>query len=133
MTQGMRVVCASAFAGALALTTTTGCTRAVASVGRADHDDRLVLVTVRNHFQSEVRVYVAAGGTRHRLGAVEAGQVATFRLPRVLPLPTDVRLEAIPIGLRDPYVTEAVAIGAGQRLAFTVAPDVRFSTLVQWR
>jgi hypothetical protein len=88
-------------------------------------------VTVRNNQWADVRVYVAAGSTSHRLGLVPSMSERTFEMPRVLVLPAPVRFTAIPIAEEDGQTSKAEVVAGGEHLVFTVENAASQSSLVK--
>jgi len=91
-----------------------------------------VSVQVSNHNLSDVVVYIAGstGMQPRRLGMVTTSATSTFEIPSsYLTLSSSVRLIANPIGVPNPYVSEAVSIWPGERLTFTIENLLALSTV----
>ena len=87
-------------------------------------------VTIHNQQASDIRVYVVAGSAEHRLGLVTALSTATFRIPSVVPSPSDLRFRAVPLASGEPQSTDMITVFAGNSLVFTIGHGPATSNLV---
>jgi len=91
------------------------------------------LLSVENRHWSNVTVYVLRGGARARIGTVTSMRTETFVIPAVLVgSVVELRLIADPVG-GEPYVSDAVTVGPGERIDFRIANNLVHSSLSIWR
>ncbi len=89
-----------------------------------------VALRVANHTNLDVVVYLVHDGVRTRVGTVTAASSTAFLLPvRALGRGREIRLFGDPIGGRDHAETESIVIQPGQRIEWTLEPELRRSTV----
>jgi hypothetical protein len=89
-----------------------------------------VTVTIHNQQPTDMKVYVVAGSAEHRLGLVSALSTATFRIPSVVPSPSDLRFVAVPLANGEPQSTDLITVSAGNRMVFTIGQGPASSNLI---
>lgn len=85
-------------------------------------------VFVRNNNWLRVNVFAVRGGARFRLGDVEGNDKAFLRVPRGAAVDGTVQLLIDPIGSRETFLTEPIAVGRGGQVDFTVASTLQMSS-----
>jgi hypothetical protein len=91
------------------------------------------LLSVENRHWSNVTVYVLRGGARARIGTVTSMRTETFVIPAVLVgSVVELRLIADPVG-SEPYVSDPVTVGPGERIDFRLANNLVHSSISIWR
>jgi hypothetical protein len=90
------------------------------------------IIEVENQAFADIVVYVANGGSRHRLGLVLSQSKMDFPLPRQMSYANGaVQFVARPIAGRA-YALPAVLVSAGQRIAVTLLSQPSMSTVAVW-
>lgn len=93
-----------------------------APAGQVDPATPSVL-SVENQSLNDMRIYVWRGGQRIRLGTVNTGQTADFKLPRaVLAGAASVRVLAEPIAGRRASISEEIMIQPGDKISMRILP-----------
>jgi hypothetical protein len=89
-----------------------------------------ITVRIANNNQLDVTVYVVNQGMRMRIGTVTSASTARFELPlRQIGSSGEFRLLADPIGSTRTMTSEVVHVFPGQVVEWTLAPDLRQSSL----
>jgi len=87
-------------------------------------------IQIENQFAASLTIYLESGGLSRRLGQVNIAQTVAFVVPWSR-APTGVlRLRAEVIGSSERAVTEELRVQAGQVLRWTLAPQLRMSSIV---
>lgn len=113
----------------LLLVLLSGCVR------RADPDrrrgpDTPVSVEVLNQNFHDMVIYVETPNQRLRVASVVGGGRETARVQAALFLSGPIRMVAEPVGPRQVYRSEPVNVSPGDRILFTVGPQLIFSTVI---
>ncbi len=87
-------------------------------------------VTVDNQQVADMRVYIVVGGAQYRLGLVSALSSATFKIPRVISLSSDVRFVAASLASEDSHSTPAVRDQEGDAIVFTIVQTRTMTNLL---
>jgi hypothetical protein len=94
---------------------------------------RPATVSVENDNWADMTVYLVNGTSRIRLGLVTGNSSATFRIPRGAEnFPGQMRLLADPIGSAHVFLSDAVQIRPGQRVALQVGNNINVSFVSVW-
>jgi hypothetical protein len=100
-------------------------------IGGSGSRSREIRVEVVNDNFLDVGVFVMEGSTNWRLGDVTGKTTATFTLDLDQISPSGgLRLLADPVGSREAYLSDAVAIYAGVTVVFHVAPALSQSYVI---
>ena len=83
---------------------------------------------VTNENYLDVDIFVVRGTSRQRLGTVGGNGSATLSIPANLIVHGEFQLMADPIGSKDVYVSDRIAVGPDQIVELTVAPRMRMSS-----
>lgn len=83
---------------------------------------------VTNENYLDVDIFVVRGNSRQRLGTVGGNASATLSIPANLIAHGELQLLADPIGSKDVYVTDRIAVGPDQMVELTIAPRMRMSS-----
>lgn len=113
---------------------TSGCASGSPSFsgpGRLEPSDPAATITVDNRRSTGVAVYTIVGDTRYRLGTVETLRSQTFKVPRVIALPSEMGLYVSSLSDGANYMTPSIGVGAGDSILFTVENATQFSTLLR--
>jgi hypothetical protein len=90
-------------------------------------------VSVENQNWSDVTVYLVQGSSRIRLGMVTSMGSASFRVPRGMEAYAgQLRLLADPVGSSHMFLSEAVQIRPGQRVALQLGNNLNVSFVSVW-
>ena len=92
---------------------------------------RTAAIVVHNLHSADMHLSVVVGGTRYRLGPVETFTSRTFRMPTVIPLPSDVSLAAAAIVGDESYISPSISVRQGDTIIFTVENQPKFSSLLK--
>lgn len=119
-------------ATAISFGTTTACTSASQS-----HQPPIVpqlsaptaTVTVHNEQWADMRVYVVDGTAEYRLGMVPAMSSATFKVPKVISTPSELRFLASSPTSDESRSSEPVTVFAGSAVEFTIGQTRVLSSL----
>jgi hypothetical protein len=88
-------------------------------------------VVVTNHNWATIDVYAVRPGMSIRLGTVETGNSASFRMPGEFETASgDVYLLVDPIGSTRGYVTDRIVFSPGQVIALSVENAINQTTVV---
>ncbi len=90
-------------------------------------------VTVHNQQSSDVKIYLLAGSAEHKLGSVNSMSSATFRIPGVLPTPSELSFRAVPVVSGETQSTDRITLWPGSDLVFTVGQGAATSSLLRRR
>jgi hypothetical protein len=91
-----------------------------------------VLVVVNRHW-ANVTVYILRGHSRVRIGTVNSMASQEFVVPAILVgRVVDLRLVADPVG-GDPYISDEVLVGPGDRIEFRLANILGHSSISVWQ
>lgn len=90
-------------------------------------------ITVHNLQSSDMKIYLLAGSAEHKLGSVSAKSSMTFRIPSVLPTPSDLSLRAVPLVSGETQSTERVTLWPNSDLVFTIGQGAATSALLRKR
>jgi hypothetical protein len=85
-------------------------------------------VVVRNDYFGEMDVYIVAGATRTRLGSVPTAGTASFRIPGVLLLRTEIQFQVDPVGPVPPFTYQSFQLRPGNDVELAVAPALTMSS-----
>lgn len=90
--------------------------------------NRPIRVEVINDNFLDMTVYAVGGGVDIRLGDVTGKSKASFTLnPDRISAAHGLRLRADPLGSRNVFVSEEVAVSAGATVVLNISPDLRMS------
>jgi hypothetical protein len=85
-------------------------------------------IEVENRYLGPVVVYLRSGEERMRLGMVHSNRVDVLRFPVGLnPTAGSFRLVADPVGGEETFISEAINIGSGTVVRFTIELELRYS------
>jgi len=100
----------------------------------ADAPERvLTTVSVQNNNWLDMVIYAVRSGSRVRLGMVNSMNTEQFRLPILMTGgASDIRLEAHPIGQRQPFRAPPIYVSAGQTIELTLQNHLAISTISVW-
>ena len=96
--------------------------------GSAGVASQPIPLDVTNENYLDVDVFVVRGNSRHRLGTVGGNGSATLSIPASLVFHGELQLMADPIGSKDVYVTDRIAVAPDQIVELTIAPRMRMSS-----
>ncbi len=116
-------------AAATLLAASTSCAKRGVSSGPATQP---IALDVTNENWLDVDVFVVRGTSRYRLGTVGGNGSATLSIPASVVVHGEFQLMADPIGSKDVYVTDRIAVGPDQMVQLTVAPRMRMSSFAVW-
>ena len=86
-------------------------------------------ITVHNQQLAEMRVMIISGSAEYRLGEVSAMASATFKVPRVIASPSDVRFFAVSLASDESRSSEPVTVFAGDAVEFTIGSTRSLTSL----
>ena len=86
-------------------------------------------VTVHNEQWADMRVYVIDGSAEYRLGTVTAMSSATFKVPKVISSPSELRFFAASLTSDESGSSEPVTVFAGSAVEFTIGQTRVLSSL----
>ena len=86
-------------------------------------------VTVHNEQWADMRVYVVDGDAEYRLGTISAMSSATFKVPRVISSPSELRFFAASLTSDESRSSEPVTVFAGSAVEFTIGQTRVLSSL----
>lgn len=86
-------------------------------------------VTVHNQQLTEMRVYIVDGSAQYRLGLVPAMSSATFKIPRVVAGPKELRFLAASLTDDDTRSSEPLVMSATDAIEFTIGQTRVLSSL----
>lgn len=86
-------------------------------------------VTVHNDQWADMRVYVVDGNSEYRLGTVPAMSSATFKVPKVISSPSELRFLAASLTSDESRSSELVTVFAGSAVEFTIGQTRVLSSL----
>ena len=86
-------------------------------------------VTVHNEQWADMRVYIIDGDAEYRLGTVPAMSSATFKVPKVISTPSEVRFFAASLTSDESRSSETVTVFAGSAVEFTIGQTRVLSSL----
>lgn len=99
----------------LALVSACGASNAAISGG--PRSESMLVLRVRNENPLDARVYVVRESLDYRLGIVASFHTESFRIPALVsPSGGTLRFKVVPVGGGQEYKTEAILIGASQRI-----------------
>ena len=87
-----------------------------------------ISLEVTNENWLDVDVFVVRGTSRYRLGTVGGNGSATLSIPASVVVHGEFQLMADPIGSKDVYVTDRIAVAQDQMVQLTLAPRMRMSS-----
>lgn len=87
-------------------------------------------VTVHNDQLADMRVYIVDGSNaEYRLGTVQAMSSATFKVPKVISSPSDLRFFVASLTSGESRSSEAVSVSSGSAVEFTIGQTRTLSSL----
>jgi len=91
-----------------------------------------VELTVNNSNYLDVDVFAVRGTSRSRIGSVTGLSTATFLVPAQNAADGNLQLLVDPIGSSATYLTDKIAVSAGQHVELTVTAVLRMSSYSVW-
>jgi hypothetical protein len=91
-----------------------------------------VELTVNNSNYLDVDVFAVRGTSRSRIGSVTGLSTATFLVPAQNAADGNLQLLVDPIGSSATFLTDKIAVSAGQHVELTVTPVLRMSSYSVW-
>ena len=88
-------------------------------------------ITVQNQNLADIGVYVVVNGARFKLGAVESFRSRTFRVPGVIPLPSEIGLFVSALATDERYHSPAITLMPGDALVLTFENAAQFSSILR--
>ena len=77
-------------------------------------------ITVHNQQWTDMRVYILDGNAVYRLGLVPAMSSVTFKVPKVISTPSELRFLAASLASDESRSSEPVTVLAGDAVEFTI-------------
>jgi hypothetical protein len=87
-------------------------------------------IQVENQFAASLTIYLEAGTFSRRLGQVNIAQTISFVVPWTHVPSGVMRLRAEVIGSSERVLTDQLRVDAGQIVKWTLAPQLRMSSIV---
>ena len=88
-------------------------------------------VTVNNRHLADIGVYAIVNGHRYRLGSVQSFGVGTFRIPRVVPLPSDVELFVFALSTDQKFQSASILLVPGDHIVLNFENKAQFSSILR--
>ncbi len=120
-----------ALAGSLASAASTGC-RSAGSYEEAERANPVTLV-VQNENYNDMNILVVAGGLTTRIGRVRGSATSRFELSEGFYNASDFRIEATPVTGTGRATTGPLNVASGLTVEFTIAPNLRASSVIVCR
>ena len=121
-----------ALAGCVASAASSGCRSASAYEEDAERTNTITLV-VQNENSTDMYIYVVAGGTERRIGRVTGNATKRFELTEAFYNASDFRIDATPVTGQGRATTGLLNVASGLTVEFTIAPNLRASSVIVLR
>lgn len=116
--------------GALVCTVCVSCATSEGPPAGDTHQPVSTEAVIVNHSWSDVRVYVARGGSRHLLGFVTSGSIQRFAVDPDMVRATSLTLVADPVGSATVLETNPFVLRAGDVVEWTIRQRSENSSFV---
>lgn len=88
-------------------------------------------VTVNNRHLADIGVYAIVSGHRYKLGSVQPFGVGTFRIPRIVQLPSDVELFVFALSTDQKFQSASILLEPGDHIVLNFENTAQFSSILR--
>ena len=120
-----------ALAGCLASAASSGC-RSASPYDEAERTNTVTLV-VQNENYNDMNIYAVAGGLATRIGRVRGNATGRFELSDAFYNASDFVIDATPVAGNGRATTGLLNVSSGLTVQFTIAPNLRASSVIVLR
>jgi hypothetical protein len=120
-----------ALAGCVVSAASSGC-RSAGSYEEAEQTNTVTLV-VQNENHTDMNIYAVAGGLATRIGRVTGNSTARFNVGEAFYNASDFRIDATPVVGTGRATTGPLNVASGLTVQFTIAPNLRASSVIVLR
>ncbi|MDQ6634285.1 MAG: hypothetical protein M3Z10_05940 [Gemmatimonadota bacterium] len=120
-----------ALAGCLASAASSGC-RSATPYEEAERTNTVTLV-VQNENHTDMNIYAVAGGLATRIGRVGGNSTGRFEVSDAFYNASDFRIDAAPVAGGGRATTGLLSVASGLTVQFTIAPNLRASSVIVLR